>query len=97
MTVFFETKTRPVLSQKFLPVVTQATEKVGLAGKYNELAGKASELGWMKKEDANIQQYVTGKTLDGLYFMISEEEKKIRQNPAGYGSAILTKVFGALR
>ena len=35
----------------------------------------------MKKEDANIQQYVTGKTLDGLYFMISEEEKKIRQNP----------------
>ena len=97
VTVFFETKTRPVLSQKFLPVVTQATEKVGLAGKYNELAGKASELGWMKKEDANIQQYVTGKTLDGLYFMISEEEKKIRQNPAGYGSAILTKVFGALR
>jgi len=78
-------------------VVTQATAKVGLADKYNEVAGKASEFGLVKKEDANIQQYVTGKTLDGLFFMISEEEKKIRENPVGYGSAILSKVFGALK
>jgi len=97
VTDFFASKTRPDLAVKFLPVVTKATEKVGLADKYNQVAGKASELGLVKKEDANIQQYVTGKALDGLFLMISEEEKKIRQNPVGYGSAILTKVFGALR
>lgn len=97
VTDFFATKTRPALATKFLPVVTLATAKVGLAGKYNEVASKASELGLLKKEDANIQQYVTGKTLDGLFFMISEEEKKIRQNPVAYGSAILSKVFGALQ
>ena len=97
VTEFFASKTRPALATKFLPVVTQATAKVGLAEKYNEVAGKASELGLVKKEDANIQQYITGKTLDGLFFMISEEEKKIRQNPVGYGSAILSKVFGALQ
>lgn len=97
VTEFFASKTRPSLAQKFLPVVTQATAKVGLADKYNAVAGKASEFGLVKKEDANIQQYVTGKTLDGLFFMISEEEKKIRQNPVGYGSAILSKVFGALQ
>lgn len=97
VTGFFASKTRPALAVKFLPVVSKATEKVGLAGKYNEVAGKAADLGLMKKEDANIQQYVTGKTLDGLFFMISEEEKKIRQNPVGYGSAILSKVFGALK
>lgn len=97
MTDFFASKTRPALADKFLPVVTQATSRVGLADKYNEVAGKASELGLVKKEDANIQKYVTGKTLDGLFFMISEEEKKIRQNPVGYGSAILSKVFGAMR
>jgi hypothetical protein len=97
VTEFFASKTRPALATKFLPVVTQATAKVGLAEKYNEVAGKASELGLLKKENANIQHYVTGKTLDGLFFMISEEEKKIRQNPVGYGSAILTKVFGALQ
>ena len=96
VTDFFAGKTRPALATKFLPIVTQATSKVGLAEKYNDVAGKASELGLVKKEDANIQQYVTGKTLDGLFFMISEEEKKIRQNPVGYGSAILSKVFGAL-
>lgn len=97
VTTFFATKTRPALAVKFLPVVSQATEKVGLAQKYNDVAGKAADMGLMKKEDANIQQYVTGKTLDGLFFMISEEEKKIRQNPVGYGSAILSKVFGAIR
>ncbi|MFZ2306541.1 MAG: DUF4197 domain-containing protein [Rhodoferax sp.] len=97
VTNFFASKTRPALAVKFLPVVSQATEKVGLAQKYNDVAGKAADMGLLKKEDANIQQYVTGKTLDGLFFMISEEEKKIRQNPVGYGSAILTKVFGALK
>lgn len=97
VTQFFAEKTRNPLGVKFLPIVTKATEKVGLADKYNQLAGKASEVGLMKKEDANIQQYVTGKALDGLFFMISEEEKKIRQNPVAYGSSILTKVFGALK
>lgn len=97
VTDFFATKTRPALATKFLPVVTKATERVGLADKYNQVAGKASELGLVKKEDANIQQYVTGKALDGLFLMISEEEKKIRQNPVAYGSSILTKVFGAIR
>lgn len=97
VTDFFASKTRGDLSVKFLPVVTQATAKVGLVDKYNAVAGKASEFGLVKKEDANVQQYVTGKALDGLFFMISEEEKKIRANPVGYGSAILSKVFGALQ
>jgi hypothetical protein len=94
---FFAEKTRAPLGTKFLPIVTQATSKVGLADKYNQVAGRASELGLLKKEDANIQQYVTGKSLDGLYYMIGEEEKKIRQNPVAYGSSILSKVFGTLR
>jgi hypothetical protein len=97
VTEFFATKTRPALAVKFLPVVTKATEKVGLVDKYNQVAGKAAEFGLVKKEDANIQQYVTAKALDGLFTMVSEEEKKIRQNPVAYGSAILTKVFGALK
>ena len=97
VTGFFAEKTREPLGVKFLPAVTKATEKVGLAATYNRVAGKAAGMGLMKKEDANIQQYVTGKTLDGLYFMIGEEEKKIRQDPIGTGSALLKKVFGALK
>jgi hypothetical protein len=67
---------------------------VSLADKYNEVAGKASGFGLVKKEDANIQVYVTRKALDGLYWMIGEEEKKIRKDPVGTGSEILSKVFG---
>lgn len=97
VTAFFAEKTRAPLGVKFLPVVNRATEKVGLASRYNEFAGKAAGFGLVKKEDANIQQYVTGRTLDGLFLMIGEEERKIRQDPVGTGSAILQKVFGALK
>jgi hypothetical protein len=97
VTDFFADKTRTPLGVKFLPIVTKATEKVSLADKYNRVAGKASGLGLVKKEDANVQQYVTRKALDGLYLMIGEEERKIRQDPVGTGSAILGKVFGSLK
>jgi hypothetical protein len=97
VTKFFAEKTRTPLGAQFLPIVTKATEKVGLAEKYNSLAGKLQQIGLVKPADANIQKYVTGKSLDGLYLMIGEEEKKIRQDPVGTGSAILSKVFGALK
>ena len=97
VTGFFVEKTREPLGVKFLPVVTKAIEKVGLAAKYNAVAAKAAGMGLVKKEDANIEQYVTGKSLDGLFYMIGEEEKKIRQDPIGTGSAVLKKVFGALK
>jgi Protein of unknown function (DUF4197) len=97
VTQFFATKTRMPLAEKFLPIVTRATEKVSLAAKYNAVAGKAAGLGLVKKEDANVQQYVTGKTLDGLFLMIGEEERKIRKDPVATGSAILKKVFGSLK
>jgi Protein of unknown function (DUF4197) len=87
-------KTRSPLSERFLPIVTRATERVALAEKYNALAGRAGRLGFVKPEDANLQRYVTGKALDGLYLVIGEEERKIRRDPVGTGSAILRKVFG---
>lgn len=96
VTQFFAGKTREPLGQQFLPIVTQATQKVSLADKYNAVARKAGSLGLLKGDEANIQQYVTAKALDGLYRMIGEEEKKIRRDPVGTGSAILKKVFGGL-
>lgn len=97
VTRFFAEKTRQPLGERFLPVVTQATAKVGLAQAYNRVAGKAAGIGLVKGDDANIERYVTGKTLDGLYTIIGEEERKIRQDPVGTGSAILKKVFGAIK
>lgn len=94
VTGFFAAKTREPLHAQFLPIVTRATEKVSLADKYNAVARKASGFGLVKGDEANIQQYVTARALDGLYRIIGEEEKKIRQDPVGTGSALLKKVFG---
>jgi len=97
VTQFFDRQTRPALRQQFLPIITRATQRVGLTDKYNQLAGRASELGLIKPEDATIEHHVNERALDGLFFMIGEEEKNIRQNPAAYGSALLTRVFGLIR
>lgn len=97
VTDFFAEKTRAPLTERFLPIVSQSIDHVGVAQQYNAVAGKAAGFGLVKKEDASLAHYVTGKTLDGLFTMIGEEEKKIRQDPVGSGSAILQKVFGATR
>ena len=94
VTDYFAAKTRAPLGEKFLPIVTQATEKVSLAARYNAVASKAQSLGLVKGDEANVQQYVTARALDGLFLMIGEEEKKIRADPVKTGSAILRKVFG---
>ena len=97
VTDYFAGKTRAPLFTQFLPSVKQAVSKLGLAVKYDRIAGKAAGMGLLKQEDASIDQYVTRKALDGLYLVIGDEEKKIRQDPTGTGSAILQKVFGAMR
>ena len=94
VTDYFAGKTRTPLGERFLPIVTRATERLALAEKYNEVADRASRFGLVKPEDANLQQHVTAKALDGLYLMIGEEERKIRRDPVATGSAILRKVFG---
>jgi hypothetical protein len=96
-TKFFAGKTREPLTERFLPIVGRATEKVKLAAKYDAVAGRAARLGLVKAEDADMKRYVTGRALDGLYLVIGEEERKIRRDPVGTGSAILKKVFGSLR
>jgi hypothetical protein len=94
VTDYFAGKTRTPLGERFLPIVTRATERVALADKYNAVAERASRFGLVKPEDANLQQHVTAKALDGLYLMIGEEERKIRRDPVATGSAILRRVFG---
>ena len=97
VTDYFKRTTSAQLTQRFLPIVKNATDRVGLAQQYNSLAGQGASLGLIKKDDAKIENYVTSKTLDGLYFMIGEQEKALRANPLGATSDIVKKVFGALK
>jgi hypothetical protein len=93
-TQYFKRATTTDLTSKFLPVVKDATAKVQLADKYNKYAGKASKMGLLDEKDANLDQYVTRKALDGLFVMIAEQEKAIRKDPISTGSALLKKLFG---
>ena len=95
-TQYFKGKTTDTLRNKFLPVVTSVTQRIGLAQKYNELAGKGSQFGLIKGDDTKVETYVTRRALDGLFTMMADEEKAIRANPMQAGSNIVSKVFGAL-
>jgi hypothetical protein len=96
VTQFFKRSSSDQLVVKFMPIVKEQTAKLKLAEQYNKVAGKAASAGLVDKKNADIDSYVTHKAMDGLFLMIAEEEKKIRSNPLGAGSAILGKVFGAL-
>ena len=97
VTDYFRRTTSAQLTQRFLPIVKGATERVGVAQQYNSLAGQASKFGVIGKDQSTIEGYVTQKSLDGLYLMIGEEEKALRANPVGAASDIVKRVFGALK
>jgi hypothetical protein len=96
-TDYFQRATRAELAERFLPIVKTATDRVGLAQQYNALAGQGAQFGLLGRDEATIENYVTTRALDGLYLMIAEQEKAFRANPVGATSAIVRRVFGAIR
>ena len=95
-TQYFQRATSQQLHDRFLPIVQRSTARVGLARKYNDYAEKGASLGLLKKEHANLDEYVTQRALEGLFVVVAEQEKKIRKDPVGTGTSIIRKVFGAL-
>jgi hypothetical protein len=97
VTDFFREKTSGQLAVKFLPIVKGITDRSGLSAKYNATMAQASKFNLVNEQQATVEGYVTQRTLDGLYYMIGEEEKAIRRDPLGSGSKIIGKVFGSLK
>jgi hypothetical protein len=95
-TQYFRRATSAQLTEKFKPIVAAENAKLGLTAKYNEYAGKAAQFGLLSAQDANLNDYVTAKALDGLFSRIADEEHAIRKDPLGQTSALIKKVFGAL-
>jgi len=95
-TAYFRRTTQQQLHDRFLPIVREATARVDLAQKYNRYAKTGVRYGLISAGDADLDEYVTQRALDGLYFMVAEEEKKIRKDPVGTASSLLQKVFGEL-
>ncbi|MES2824858.1 MAG: DUF4197 domain-containing protein [Pseudomonadota bacterium] len=97
VTDFFRQKTSESLRIKFLPLVKNVTDKAKLAKNFNSVMSQAQQFGLALDQEPTVESYVTTRTIDGLYLMIAEEEKAIREDPIGAGSKIIGKVFGALK
>ena len=97
-TQFFRRTTEEDLRGKFRPIVEDFTAKTGVTSKYKAMVGKAGFAAQLLGRDAtDLDGYVTQKALDGLFFMVGEEERKIRRDPIGRTTSLLRKVFGILK
>lgn len=95
-TNFFKAKTSDELATAFRPVIENAMNEVGATRQYKDLIGRYQSLPFARSYTLDIDEYVTGKAIDGLFYMVGEEEKKIRKNPAARVTNILQEVFGKI-
>ncbi len=93
-TDYFKVKTSDPMTAAFTPVVEKAMENTGVMRKYNDLTGVASALPFGKPGALDISRYVVSKSLAGLFFVLGQEETKIRKNPAAQVTPLLKQVFG---
>ncbi len=93
-TEYFRAKTSEKLTAAFRPTVEAAMADTGVVTQYNQLMGSVPSLPFGRSASVDITGYVVGKTLDGLFYMIGQEEKKIRTNPAAQVTPLLKEVFG---
>jgi Protein of unknown function (DUF4197) len=93
-TVYFKEKTSAELTDAFRPVVAKSMAEVGVIKQYEDLTAKAKSLPFVRPESLDVEHYVVTKSLDGLFHVLGEEEKKIRTDPAARVTSLLKEVFG---
>ena len=92
-TDYFKGKTTGKLTASFQPVVQRAMNEVGLARQYKDLLSQAQAIPFFRAEDYDLDRYVVGKSLDGLFHVVGDEERKIRKDPAARTTDLLREVF----
>jgi hypothetical protein len=93
-TRYFESKTRGKLQQLFTPIVHTTMDQVGVTRTYQQLYAKVNAIPYVDRLNLDLDAYVTGKALDGLFYMVAQEEAKIRKDPAAQVTKLLKEVFG---
>src|SRR5512139_1119219 len=93
-TDYFKGKTTDKLTAVFKPIIDKSMNEVGVTRQYKELVGRYENIPFVKKESFDLDQYVVTKALGGLFYMVGEEEKKIRTNPTARTTDLLKEVFG---
>lgn len=96
-TRYFRKNTEPELTARFTPIIGKSMKKVKLAETYDRFAGKGAEFGLVDKRDARLDDYITRKAMDGLFLIMAEQEKAIREHPLQATGALAKKIFAAIR
>jgi hypothetical protein len=94
-TLYFKDKTSPRLREVSKPIVHQAMGEVGVTKSYQDLEQSARSVPFAGTFAFDLDQYVTDRALDGLFLMVAEEEKRIREDPMARTTDLLKKVFGS--
>jgi hypothetical protein len=92
-TDYFKGKTTGKLTAAFQPVVERSMDEVGVARQYKDLLAQSKAIPFFRAEDYDLNRYVVGKSLDGLFHVVGEEERKIRTNPTARTTELLREVF----
>ncbi len=94
-TQYLRRTTSVQLKQKFLPVIQSALEKTNATRYYSDLVSTYNKIPLVEKVNPDLDDYASDKAIDGLFFMIAQEEKNIRENPAARVTDLLKRVFGS--
>jgi hypothetical protein len=94
-TDYFKRVTGERLRAAFGPVVEKSMNENGVTRQYNDLVALSQRVPFVKGPSLDITQYVVGKSLDGLFYMLAQEEKKIRKDPLARTTSLLKEVFGS--
>ncbi|MCK4910685.1 MAG: DUF4197 domain-containing protein [Thermodesulfovibrionales bacterium] len=92
-TDFFKKETSKGLYKLFKPVVSSVMDDVGVTRSYKKIMDDYSNVPFVESQNVDLDDYVTRKALEGLFYMVGVEEKKIRKDPAARTTELLKKVF----
>jgi hypothetical protein len=93
-TEFFRKKTKDKIYESFKPIISSSMSEVGVTRSYKNMMARYESIPFMDKQSVDLDHYVTNKSLDGLFYMVGQEEKKIRTDPAARVTDLLKTVFG---
>ena len=93
-TDFFKKKTNAKMYESFKPIISSSMNEVGVTSSYKNMMARYESIPFMDKQSLDLDHYVTNKSLDGLFYMVGQEEKKIRTDPAAQVTDLLKTVFG---
>lgn len=93
-TDYFKAKTTPQLTIAFRPIVAKTMAQNGVTKQYDQIAAQAQSIPFVKSQNLDITNYVVASALDGLFYELGQEERKIRKDPAAQTTSLLKQVFG---